>query len=338
VRPATLLRDLPTPAAWGEAIVLYGALGALFAALASVVLGSVLEGVGVVAFGLAGLVLLAGLLGAVFAVVVRVPLPLPSIVALARTSLKRQTRRVAVALVALFCGVFTIGFAGSTMLGAKDRIAELRESDAGENLTVYTRTESADRAAAELERVGAVVVRREARGTSTVVAAEVAPERLDEAADAVGAALPDSVLLSKRDLNEAMQRAYENLFAFVIAVAGLALVAGAVLIANVVGLAMVERRREMGILKAIGYSRAHVLGTIAAEQALLGLLAGGLGVAGVAVAFWAINRWQPQARLSLEPVQAVALVAVSIAIAVSCAIAVAWRPTRLRPLEVLREE
>ena len=49
---------------------------------------------------------------------------------------------------------------------------------------------------------------------------------------------------------------------------GLALVAGGVLIANSVGLAMLDRRREMRIFKAIGYSSARLLTGIAVATAI----------------------------------------------------------------------
>lgn len=338
VRPATLLRDMPTPKAWRESLALYGALGALFAALSGAVLGSALEGVAIVAMGFAGLGVLALALGAAFAIAVRLPIPVPALAGLARSSLKRQTGRVVVALVALFCGVFTIGFAGSTMLGARERLDSRRGPETGE-ITVYGRATEAEAMRAELERQSATdVARKSERGDSVVMTGRVAPERLSAAVDAIGAALPETVVFSHRDMVDAMESAYENLFAFVAAVSGLALVAGAVLIANAVGLAMVERRREMGIMKAIGYSRAHVLATIASEYALLGLLAGLFGIGGVAGAMWLINRYQPEAQLSLDPAQAVGIVAVSIALALASAMAAAWGPTRRRPLEVLREE
>jgi putative ABC transport system permease protein len=144
--------------------------------------------------------------------------------------------------------------------------------------------------------------------------------------------------LSRADVNAATQSGIENLFAFVVATAGLALVAGGVLIANSVGLAMLERRREMGIFKAIGYSSARILTGIAVEYALLGLVAGVAGMGAVALAFGIINRLRPAAKLVLAPAQAPAMIAVAIVIAFASALAVAWRPTHARPLEVLRQE
>jgi putative ABC transport system permease protein len=447
VRPSTLLRDLPTPRAWGEAAVLYAALGALFSALAAAIMGSVLYGIGVVAAGVAGLALLMALLGAGFFAVVAVPIPLPNLVALARRNLQRQPVQTLVALVALFCGVFTIGFAAATISNGRQRLASQELPSGGYNVTVYATPADAAPVANVLERENVKAVERfvtapvEARtpngraldvlrvvtgcdgdrtGTVQIVegvwgtgpgtalaparlrgepwklakgdvvelaapnaerarvsiagfyelknvsplvprlrgllldegtalqlggkAAQVSftgqmdESRLDVIAKALGRDVPDALMLSRTELNSAMQGVIESLFAFVVAIAGLALVAGGVLIANSVGLAMLDRRREMGIFKAIGYSSARILAGIAIEYALLGLVAGVAGMGAVALAFKVINRLRPAAQLALDPVQAPVMIAVATAIALASAVAVAWRPTHARPLEVLRQE
>jgi putative ABC transport system permease protein len=447
VRPSTLLRDLPTPMVWGEAAVLYAALGVLFSALAAAILRSVLYGVGVVVAGAAGLVLLVALLGAGFFAVVAVPLPLPGIVAIARRNLRRNPLHTLVALVALFCGVFTIGFAGATIANGRQRLARQELPSSGTNVAVYAAPSDASPVAAVLERAGVNAIQRfvtspadartpdgrsldvlrgvtgcDADGTGTVRIVEgawskepgaalaparlrgepwklragdavelsaptgerarvsiagfyevkrvsplvprledlilgeatalrlggpaaqvnftgkVGEGRLDAVAKALGRAAPDALLLSRADLNTEMKGAIENLFAFVVATAGLALVAGGVLIANSVGLAMLERRREMGIFKAIGYSSARILSGIAVEYALLGLVAGVAGMGAVALAFGVINRIRPAARLVLDPVQAPVMIAAAMAIALASAVTVAWHPTHARPLDVLRQE
>ena len=160
VRPSTLLRDLPTPMVWGEAAVLYAALGVLFSALAAAVMRSVLYGVGVVAAGAVGLALLVALLGAGFFALVAVPLPLPGIVALARRNLRRNPLHTLVALVALFCGVFTIGFAGATIANGRDRLGSRELPSDGYNVTVYAAPADAGPVAAALERAGGKSVQR----------------------------------------------------------------------------------------------------------------------------------------------------------------------------------
>lgn len=447
VRPATLLRDLPAPTPWRETVLLSSALGALFSALAALILGSVLYGFGVVAGGFAGLALLLAVLGAAFLAVVHLPVPVPGLVAVARNQLRRQPARALVALAALFCGVFTIGFAGASISSQGKRVAEKRPPADGYNFAVYApeaesarlRSSLGGAGVARLERrvfASASVERKagapldtlrdvmggSADRTGSVKVVEggwpgegagalaparlrgepwrlalgeeidlVAPggararravsgfyeahfvspllprpegllvdeataltlsgsaprvafvgqlpeDRLDRVADAVGRAVPEALVLSQADLNSAFLRELESVYAFIVAVAGLALVAGAVLIANSVGLAMLERRREIGIFKAIGYSSGRILAGIGLEYALLGLLAGCAGMGAVAAAFRAINHFRPAARLALEAAQVPGMIALATGIALASALAVAWRPTHVRPLEVLRQE
>ena len=135
VRPATLLRNVPTPPARVEAVVLYGALIALFAAMCAIVLGSVVKGALVATVGFTGLVVLSGILGSAFWLVIRIPIPAPPLIELARRNLRRQTGRVVVALVALVCGIFTIGFAGATGRNGRQRIAARQGALTGANVT-----------------------------------------------------------------------------------------------------------------------------------------------------------------------------------------------------------
>src|SRR6185369_9295616 len=116
----------------------------LFAAMCAVVLGSVTRGLIVAVGGFAGLVALSGVLGGAFWLAIRMPVPVPPLVALARRNLRRRTGRVVVALVALVCGIFTIGFAGATMLNGKARLDAKRGPRTGPTLAVYADPADAD--------------------------------------------------------------------------------------------------------------------------------------------------------------------------------------------------
>jgi ABC-type antimicrobial peptide transport system permease subunit len=184
----------------------------------------------------------------------------------------------------------------------------------------------------------ALVERVAADGAQHVFAARIAVESLDQAVAGVASAAPGSLVLSRRDFNAMLIGAIRSLFGFVIAVAGFALAAGAVLIANAAGLVMVERRREIGVLKAIGYSSRRVLALVGVEFATLGLVAGVCGIAAVAVAFAILNRMEPDALLSLGPWMSIAMIGLTAAIALVSAIAASWTPAQCKPLDVLRQE
>jgi putative ABC transport system permease protein len=176
-------------------------------------------------------------------------------------------------------------------------------------------------------------------GEARMVATGAAPPgRLEALSLALGRALPDAFAVTTAEVSAAVQRTVKSLYAFVVAVAGLALLAGAVLVANTTGLALLDRRRELGVLKAVGFSSTEVLRAVLWENALLGMLGGlaGLGAVGLGVAL--VNRASPRAHLALGVGQGVLLVAVAMVLAVGSAAAMAWRPTRVRPLAELREE
>jgi putative ABC transport system permease protein len=161
---------------------------------------------------------------------------------------------------------------------------------------------------------------------------------LDATADLLGENLTDALVFSKADLNDALLGIYRALLTFAVSVAGLALVAGAVLIANSAGLLIVERRREIGIFKSVGYTSGHVLRLLLSEYGLLGFMGGAFGIIGVAIALFLINTSTPQAQMTFEPLIGAGMTLLSMLIALGSAALVAWQPTRVRPLDVLRYE
>ncbi len=174
--------------------------------------------------------------------------------------------------------------------------------------------------------------------TSLTLTGTSRKDKLEDAKRAIRNALPLAIVVNLNDVNEISNRVLNNLLVFAIAVAGLALVAGAVLIANAVGLSMLQRQREMGILKAVGFSSADVLRMVALENSLLGFLAGIAGVAAVAIAVEVVNTLHPASQLIMSIPQVALLIVVSVLISGGVALATAWRPTQVRPMEVLRAE
>jgi putative ABC transport system permease protein len=173
---------------------------------------------------------------------------------------------------------------------------------------------------------------------SHIVTVAVSTSRQAELKTALVRTVPAATALSTVDLNARSQQFAGNMFWLAVSVAGLALAAGALLIANAVGLAMLERRREIGIFKAIGFSSGHVLKTILIEHGLLGLVGGAVGTAAVAAVVMYYNSVWPAAPIAFQPLLALMLVGIAIAITIGSATLVAWRPTQIRPLGVLRDE
>lgn len=136
-----------------------------------------------------------------------------------------------------------------------------------------------------------------------------------------------------------MVNTLQGLFTFALSVAGLAFVAGAILIANSAGLTVIERRHEIGVFKAVGYTSGHVLRLLVAEYGFLGMFSGILGLVGVYVVITVINLSQGgSVQMVMNPVITLLMLLASVSIAVLSAMVIAWQPTHVRPLDVLRYE
>lgn len=79
-------------------------------------------------------------------------------------------------------------------------------------------------------------------------------------------------------LDGLLKRLVDQLSAVPIVVGLLSLLAAAVIMANTVSLTVLERRRQIGILKALGLKRRRVLWVMLLENTVIGLLGGLLGI------------------------------------------------------------
>jgi putative ABC transport system permease protein len=158
------------------------------------------------------------------------------------------------------------------------------------------------------------------------------------AIDRLDTQAPAALVVDIADLAAIVDRILGNLLVLLTALASLALLAGGIIIANAVALAMLERRREIGIMKSLGFASRAVLAQVLFENALLGALSGTAAVAVVALATDLLGRFVFQTSLEVDLPLSVAIVAGSALLAALVAGLVAWAPSRVRPLEVLRYE
>jgi putative ABC transport system permease protein len=161
---------------------------------------------------------------------------------------------------------------------------------------------------------------------------------LSQVTTALGQALPEMMVFSLADLNDALISQLQAFFTCAVSVAGLAFVAGGVLIANAAGLNIVERYREIGIFKSVGYTSKHVLRAFLSEYGFLGVLGGLFGILGAYLAILLLNASLAAGQLVIDPTILIGMLAFSVIIALLSAAIIVWQPTRVRPLDVLRYE
>ncbi len=164
------------------------------------------------------------------------------------------------------------------------------------------------------------------------------PNRADAAAAELRAADQGAQVVSLADFTLIIDQFLNNAILFLTAIASLALLAGIVIIANSVALALLERRREIGIEKAVGLGSRAVLGQVLIETATVAWLGATGGMLAIALVLLPLSRLVVKINLGIPTPLALAIVLGAILIAVGTAALVAWGPVRIRPLEVLRYE
>ncbi|MEA3350942.1 MAG: FtsX-like permease family protein [Chloroflexota bacterium] len=133
----------------------------------------------------------------------------------------------------------------------------------------------------------------------------------------------------------------ESMDAMMAAISFLAIFVGGVGVMNTMLMAVLERTREIGVLRALGWRRYRILSMIMKESALLGLFGGVTGI-GVAFGLGYLFSHAPMIGSMLTPVWELDIFVRAIIIALILGllggIYPALRATRLQPVEALRYE
>lgn len=128
---------------------------------------------------------------------------------------------------------------------------------------------------------------------------------------------------------------FSSLTILIASVAGIALVVGGIGIMNIMLVNVAERRREVGIRKAIGATDSHVINQFLIESSMIGLLGGLLGYAlGVGTAY-AMSLYLPFAPV-LQWQVAVLSIGIAIATGILFGIYPAIKAAKKDPIESLR--
>ena len=125
---------------------------------------------------------------------------------------------------------------------------------------------------------------------------------------------------------------------------GIALLVGVFVISNTFSILVAQRTRELALLRAVGASRAQVLGSVLLEASFIGLVAAviglgaGIGLAqGVIAAFEAGGADLPADTLTVRPTTVAIAFAVGIGVTLIAALIPAIRSMRVPPLAALRD-
>lgn len=170
-------------------------------------------------------------------------------------------------------------------------------------------------------------------------ALRVPPARLAAESARLGQALPGATVINLAAYAARFTQSYQNLFYFALALAGLALLAGVLLLANAVSLAMLDRCYELGVLKAVGYARRHLLAALMVEYGLAAGIAAAAGLGAVRV-FLALVSWgNPLAAqlLRMPPATSLAVGAACLGLTLLTVLLTTWQPLQASPASLLSD-
>jgi putative ABC transport system permease protein len=144
------------------------------------------------------------------------------------------------------------------------------------------------------------------------------------------------------DTAEQLRAETADFRATLLLVAAVVLFVGAFLIFNTLSMTVVERSREVGLLRAAGASRAQVMSLVVLQALALGAIGSVVGVvAGVGLGWLTLSWVNAATPISLDPPvlstgSVVAALAIGVAVTLAASLEPAWRAGRIAPVEALR--
>ena len=167
---------------------------------------------------------------------------------------------------------------------------------------------------------------------------KIDPAKVGSAVDQIGNTVPNAFVVNLANIGNIVNQFLNDILLTLTTIASLSLLAGIIIIANAVALAMLERRRELGILKSVGYTSGTILSEVLIENGLVGGIGALLAVILVTIVTSLLGTFLFKSAFGVNSFIALALIAGAAALSMLTAALVAWGSVRVRPLEVLRYE
>ena len=145
-----------------------------------------------------------------------------------------------------------------------------------------------------------------------------------------------------RDFSQYAERIDEvfwQLQLFLIGIGSISLLVAGISIANVMLMSAIERREEIGVLRAVGYQRRDVLGIMLIEAMLLGVIGAVVGIVLSLLATMGINDLllgDPTAFQPRTVTYTVIAFAFGVGVSLIAGLYPAWKASRKPPVEALR--
>ncbi len=209
---------------------------------------------------------------------------------------------------------------------AVDKVLE--QTGSQDDQIVFTDTLTAQRI---LDKIGIVSV--------VEVAAHCMDCPIDEILDEISAALPNAEVMAIKQVVQGRMNAMSHFENFLYGISLIVVLVGCLVVFVTMMGSVRERTTEIGIFRAIGFRRGHVMKIVLFESAVISLLAGGLGYAvGIGSSKLSLPLFTDGmgAQLHLDPMLAAGAVVVSVALGLISSVYPAMVASKLDPNEALR--
>jgi putative ABC transport system permease protein len=147
----------------------------------------------------------------------------------------------------------------------------------------------------------------------------------------------DFNIQSMSDIVETLSETSGTMTLLLGAIAGISLLVGGIGVMNIMLVSVLERTREIGILKALGAKERDIWSQFLIEAAFLTLAGGIVGIIGGCGVSWLIDKMEVTSTVVTSDIIILA-VSVSVAIGLFFGFYPAWNASRLDPIEALRSE
>ncbi len=143
-------------------------------------------------------------------------------------------------------------------------------------------------------------------------------------------------------MSETISETLSTLTLFLGAIAAISLLVGAVGVANSMFTSVLEKTREIGILKALGATENEVLLLFIFESGLFGFVGGVLGILlsyilSYAMLIFGITLFSSSSQVYISPVLIIGAIIMSTLIGIVSGVFPARSASKLKPIEVLRQ-
>ncbi len=191
-----------------------------------------------------------------------------------------------------------------------------------------------------LDQLAKVGVLRQDTSISILLAPGADPGTVRDAIDAAAKSVPIVGVYDKEEFSDQIREQVNQLLYMIYGLLALAIVIAVIGIVNTLGLSVIERTREIGLLRAVGMSRAKLRRMIMLESVTIAVLGAVLGMAlGVVIGVLLQRALADDlTSLGLPLSQLVVFLAIAVVVGVLAAVVPAIRAARLDVLDAIAAE